>query len=110
MPIAPGFAITWLSSPAFPDWAVRSASTTTAGLRLPVALLAGMGGAGLVAIVIDKIGYQPFRDAPLVTPMLSTLGFSIILQNVATNVWGSDPLQLSDEVLAGRFTFGPISI
>jgi len=75
-----------------------------------VALLAGMGGAGLVAIVIEKIGYQPFRDAPLVTPMLSTLGFSIILQNVATNVWGSDPLQLSDEVLAGRFTFGPISI
>jgi branched-chain amino acid transport system permease protein len=81
-----------------------------AGLPLPVALLAGMGGAGLVAIVIEKIGYQPFRDAPLVTPMLSTLGFSIILQNVATNVWGSDPLQLSDEVLAGRFTFGPISI
>jgi branched-chain amino acid transport system permease protein len=45
-----------------------------------------------------------------VTPMLSTLGFSIILQNVATNVWGSDPLQLSDEVLAGRFTLGPVSI
>jgi len=60
-----------------------------AGLPLPVALLAGMGGAGLVAIVIEKIGYQPFRDAPLVTPMLSTLGFSIILQNIATNFWGS---------------------
>jgi branched-chain amino acid transport system permease protein len=42
--------------------------------------------------------------------MLSTLGFSIILQNVATNVWGSDPLQLSDEVLAGRFTLGPVGI
>jgi branched-chain amino acid transport system permease protein len=41
--------------------------------------------------------------------MLSTLGFSIILQNVATNVWGSDPLQLSDVVLAGRFTLGPVS-
>jgi branched-chain amino acid transport system permease protein len=42
--------------------------------------------------------------------MLSTLGFSIILQNVATNVWGSDPLQLPDEVLAGRFIFGPVSV
>ena len=81
-----------------------------AGLPLPVALLAGMSGAALVAVVIEKIGYQPFRDAPVVTPMLSTLGFSIILQNVATNVWGSDPLQLSDEVLAGRFTLGPVSI
>jgi branched-chain amino acid transport system permease protein len=69
-----------------------------------------MSGAALVAVVIEKIGYQPFRDAPVVTPMLSTLGFSIILQNVATNVWGSDPLQLSDEVLAGRFTLGPVSV
>jgi branched-chain amino acid transport system permease protein len=80
-----------------------------AKLPLPIALLAGMGGAALVAAVIEKVGYQPFRDAPLVTPMLSTLGFSIILQNVATNVWGSDPLQLQDEVLAGRFTLGPVS-
>lgn len=80
-----------------------------AKLPLPVALLAGMGGAALVAAVIEKVGYQPFRDAPLVTPMLSTLGFSIILQNVATNVWGSDPLQLQDEVLAARFKLGPVS-
>jgi branched-chain amino acid transport system permease protein len=81
-----------------------------AKLPLPVALLAGMAGAALVAAVIEKIGYQPFRDAPVVTPMLSTLGFSIILQNVATNLWGSDPLQLPDEVLATRFTFGPVSV
>lgn len=81
-----------------------------AKLPLPVALFAGMAGAGLVAVVIEKIGYQPFRNAPVVTPMLSTLGFSIILQNVATNVWGSDPLQLQDEVLSGRFTLGPVSV
>jgi branched-chain amino acid transport system permease protein len=46
----------------------------------------------------------------VVTPMLSTLGFSIILQNVATNIWGSDPLQLTEEVFAERFNFGPVSI
>jgi branched-chain amino acid transport system permease protein len=80
-----------------------------AKLPLPVALLAGMGGAALVAAVIEKVGYQPFRNAPVVTPMLSTLGFSIILQNVATNVWGSDPLQLPDELLTTRFTLGPVS-
>jgi branched-chain amino acid transport system permease protein len=80
-----------------------------AKLPLPVALLAGMSGAALVAAVIEKIGYQPFRDAPVVTPMLSTLGFSIILQNVATNVWGSDPLQLPDEVLSERLTVGSVS-
>ncbi len=81
-----------------------------AGLPLPLALLAGMAGAALAAAVIERVGYQPLRDAAVVTPMLSTLGFSIILQNVATNVWGSDPLQLSDEVLGTRFVIGPVSI
>jgi branched-chain amino acid transport system permease protein len=81
-----------------------------AHLPLPLALAAGMAGAAIVAIVIEKLGYQPFRTAPVVTPMLSTLGFSIILQNVVTNVWGSDPLQLTDEVLTQRYTLGGVSV
>jgi branched-chain amino acid transport system permease protein len=77
---------------------------------LPLAILVGMLGAALAAGLIERIGYQPLRDAPVVTPMLSTLGFSIILQNVATNVWGSDPLQLSDEPLSARFAIGAVNI
>jgi branched-chain amino acid transport system permease protein len=69
-----------------------------------------MAGAAFAAIVIEKVAYQPLRDTPVVTPMLSTLGFSIILQNVATNVWGSDPLQLPDEFLGTRLSLGPVSI
>ena len=82
----------------------------TAHLSLPVAVAAGMAGAAAISAVIEKIGYEPLRDAPLVTPMLSTLGFSIILQNIATNMWGSDPLQLPDEFLGGRIALGPVSI
>jgi branched-chain amino acid transport system permease protein len=81
-----------------------------ASLPLPLALAAGMAGAAFAAIVIEKVAYQPLRDTPVVTPMLSTLGFSIILQNVATNVWGSDPLQLPDEFLGTRLSLGPVSI
>jgi branched-chain amino acid transport system permease protein len=79
-------------------------------LPLPLALAAGMAGAAFAAIIIEKVAYQPLRDTPVVTPMLSTLGFSIILQNIATNVWGSDPLQLPDEFLGTRITLGPVSI
>jgi branched-chain amino acid transport system permease protein len=81
-----------------------------AHLPLPLAVAAGMAGAALLSVVIEKVGYEPLRDAPAVTPMLSTLGFSIILQNVATNVWGSDPFQLPDELLVGRITLGPVSV
>jgi branched-chain amino acid transport system permease protein len=81
-----------------------------AHLPLPLAVATGMTGAALLSVVIEKVGYEPLRDAPAVTPMLSTLGFSIILQNVATNVWGSDPFQLPDELLVGRITLGPVSV
>ena len=81
-----------------------------AQLPLAVALAGGMVGAAVTAALVERIAYAPLRDTPVVTPMLSTLGFSIILQNIATNVWGSDPLQLADEVLPARFVFGPVSI
>jgi branched-chain amino acid transport system permease protein len=82
----------------------------SANFPLPLAVLAGAAGAGLIAVIIERIGYQPLRDAPLVTPMLSTLGFSIILQNVATNVWGSDPLQLPDSYFGTQYAVGPVNI
>jgi branched-chain amino acid transport system permease protein len=82
----------------------------SANFPLPLAVLAGAAGAGLIAVIIERIGYQPLRDAPLVTPMLSTLGFSIILQNVATNVWGSDPLQLPDSYFGTQYAIGPVNI
>jgi branched-chain amino acid transport system permease protein len=82
----------------------------TANLSLPVALLAGMAGPALVAVVIEKAAYEPLRDAPPVTPLLSTIGFSIILQNVVTNVWGSDPLQLPSELFDRRIGLGPIEV
>ncbi|WP_454630661.1 branched-chain amino acid ABC transporter permease [Bradyrhizobium cenepequi] len=81
-----------------------------ANLPLPVAVFGGMAGAAIAAMLIEKIGYQPLRGTPVVTPMLSTLGFSIILQNVATNFWGSDPLQLPDEYLGRQYTLGPVNI
>ncbi|MCZ7659030.1 MAG: branched-chain amino acid ABC transporter permease [Xanthobacteraceae bacterium] len=81
-----------------------------AGLPLPAAVAVGMAGAAAIAFLIEKIAYQPLRDAPLITPLLSTLGVSIILQNVATNVWGSDPLQLPAEWFDRRFQLGPVSI
>jgi branched-chain amino acid transport system permease protein len=79
-------------------------------LTLPVALLAGMASAALVAIVIEKAAYEPLRDAPPVTPLLSTIGFSIILQNLVTNLWGSDPLQLPSGLFDQRINVGSVTI
>ena len=82
----------------------------THGFALPIALAFGLAGGAAISVLIDKIGYEPLRNAPVEAPMLSTLGFSIILQNLATNIWGSDPLQLSDDALDGQFVFAGLAI
>lgn len=79
-------------------------------LPLPVALIVGIAGAALAGVVIELIAYEPLRNTPLITPMLSTLGFSLILQNIVTNVWGSDPLQLPAELFDRRVALGPANI
>lgn len=83
-------------------------SVIAKNLPLPVALVAAMAGAGVVSVIIQVVAYEPLRDAPPVTPLLSTLGCSIILQNIVTNVWGSDPMQLPSELFDADFTIGPI--
>jgi branched-chain amino acid transport system permease protein len=85
-------------------------SAIAAGLPLAAAIGVGMAGSAIAAAVIERIGYRPLRDSHLITPLLSTLAFSIILQNLATNIWGSDPLQLPAELFDRRFSLGPASI
>lgn len=80
------------------------------GTPLWVAFVAGAAAAALLGAIVERIGYAPFRRAPIVVPLLSTLGLSIILQNLATNIWGSDPVQLENVPLSGSVQLGPASI
>lgn len=76
------------------------------GAPVYVALPIAMVGVAILGLVVERVAYRPLRSAPPLMPLLSTLGFSIIFQNVAANVWGSDPLQLPESPLGGRFRLG----
>ncbi len=56
---------------------------TKLGVPFWLAMVVAMVGAGIVAIVMDKIGYRPLRlrKAPLLYLMISAMGISIFLQN-----------------------------
>jgi branched-chain amino acid transport system permease protein len=69
------------------------------GVPLYFALPIAMAGSGVLGLIVERVAYRPLRGAPALMPLLSTLGFSIIFQNVATNLWGSDPLQLPESSL-----------
>lgn len=74
------------------------------------ALLIVIAAAGLGGILVERIGYRPFRDSPEVVPLLSTLGLTIVIQGVVINAWGSDPVQLGSAPLSGNVSLFGVSL
>lgn len=65
------------------------------GLPFIVVLVIGMIGGGVAAVLIELSIYRTLRSlrVPLINIVVSTLGVSLILQNLARLVWGSEPLR-----------------
>ena len=65
------------------------------GMPFVFVLLAGTIGGGLVSVGIEFFIYRKLRlrRVSLINIMIATLGVSIVLQNVARLVWGSEPMR-----------------
>ena len=65
-----------------------------AGLGLPgplvvlLALVVAMGACMLLGFSIERVAYRPLRRAPRLAPLITAIGVSILLQNIAMLVWG----------------------
>ena len=65
---------------------------------LPVLLAAGLGVAAAAAVCmalgwsLERIAYRPLRNAPRLTPLITAIGCSIVLQNLAMMIWGRNYL------------------
>jgi len=42
----------------------------------------------LLAFTIERVAYRPLRNAPRLAPLITAIGMSILLQNVAMMIWG----------------------
>jgi len=60
------------------------------------ALIIAIIGSSLVGILVEATAFRTLRKAPDVAPMVCTLGLSVVLQNVAMLVWGSDTKSIPD--------------
>jgi branched-chain amino acid transport system permease protein len=71
---------------AFIGYFVLTALGGASSPMLPVApllilmFLAGMLGAGLLGVVIERFAYRPLRNAPRIAPLISAIGVSFFLQ------------------------------
>jgi branched-chain amino acid transport system permease protein len=77
-----------------------SVITALVGAHLPIPavfiIIAGLFVAIVVCMAIafsmEKIAYRPLRKAPRLAPLITAIGMSIILQNVALMIWGRNYL------------------
>lgn len=81
-----------------------------AGLALPLAGGLGIGAAILVCMALgwglERIAYRPLRNAPRLTPLITAIGMSIVLQNLAMMIWGRNYLTFPGLVPDAEFELG----
>ncbi|WP_308873758.1 branched-chain amino acid ABC transporter permease [Thiothrix subterranea] len=51
-------------------------------------LLAAIPACMLLGYSIERVAYRPLRHAPRLAPLITAIGISIVLQNVAMLIWG----------------------
>lgn len=75
-----------------------------------VALPLVLAGTVLLGVVIEKVAYKPLRSAPRMSIMISAIGVSYLLQNLATYLFTAIPKAYPEiPFLKKIFQFGDIS-
>ena len=63
---------------------------TTMGLNPIVSILAAIVGCTVLGVVIEKIAYKPLRKASPLAVLITAIGVSYFLQNLALIIFGAD--------------------
>lgn len=75
------------------------AKVLEAGTSEAVAVLAGLGGAGLIGLATHLLIMQRMRDASTLSRVVATLGLLLVLQSSAELVWGGEGIELLPSML-----------
>ena len=62
---------------------------STLGWSAPVALLAAIALCVLFGITIERIAYKPLRSSPRISSLITAIGVSMLLQNLALLIFGA---------------------
>ena len=80
-------------------------ATTYLNLPVPVAILIAMAVCTLLGVLIEGLAYKPLRRAGSLAVLITAIGVSYFLQNMALLIWGSAPKTFTSVV-----PFGAVSL
>ena len=67
-----------------------------------VAVILSIAVCTVLGIVIERLAYKPLRAAPLLAVLITAIGMSYFLQNIALLLWSSNPKVFSSAVPEGK--------
>ena len=68
-----------------------------------------MIGCGLINVTVERIAYKPLRNAPRLAPLITAIGMSFILQNVAIVWQGTETVSVDKTLPTGKvFSIGGV--
>jgi branched-chain amino acid transport system permease protein len=83
------------------------------GVPLPLAALAGLATAipaGMaLGWALERIAYRPLRHAPRLAPLITAIGMSMVLQNLAMIIWGRNYLPFPSLIEKQRFEISGVA-
>ena len=80
------------------------------GLIVAIGLVAAIAVCTVLAFSIEKVAYRPLRRASRLAPLITAIGMSIVLQNVAMMIWGRNYLRFPELFGTERYVVGGASI
>jgi branched-chain amino acid transport system permease protein len=75
-------------------------------LALPLSIGVAMLGCMVLGYSIERIAYRPLRHAPRLAPLITAIGVSIVLQNLAMMIWGREYHSFPQLIVSHPHTFG----
>ncbi len=85
---------------------------SASGAGIPVVLILGLGLIAAIAVcmllgfTVERAAYRPLRRAPRLAPLITAIGVSIVLQNVAMLIWGKQYISFPLALPAARYDIG----
>lgn len=80
------------------------------GIPFWISFILALFLSGIVSLVIYYFSFDLLKGAPELIPLVSTLGFSILLQNAAGLIWGTERQPFPESISSQIAHFGPIAI
>lgn len=84
---------------------VSYTSMMYAGVPSLLALAIAMAVCTILGVVIERLAYRPLRSAPSLAVLITAIGVSYLLQNIALLIWSANPKSYPTIVTFGSLSF-----